>query len=63
MRSTEDGALLRLTDGDALFGVFLGNSALGSVGVGGVTNVVGVSVRLGGVAGRLPVLILGLPLP
>lgn len=39
----------------------LGNSACGSVGVGGVTKVVGVSVRFGGVAGRESVLTRGLP--
>ena len=59
--STEDTVVLR--PGDS-FGVLLGNvdaSALKLVGVGGVTKVVGVSVRFGGVSGSDAVLMLGLP--
>jgi hypothetical protein len=36
-----------------------GDAGLASVGVGGVTNVVGVSTRLGGVAGRRVMILLG----
>ena len=63
MRSTEDGAFVRFTEGDAFCGDDFVNSVPASVvGVGGVTNVVGVSKRLGGVSGKDCVLILlGLP--
>jgi hypothetical protein len=58
--SWDDVVSLRFLLG-VFFGGPLGNSAFGSVGVGGVTNVVGVSVRFGGVAGRDAVLTRGRP--
>ncbi len=61
MLSVEDAVSLRARKVATFFGERRENSAPGSVGVGGVTKVVGVSVRLGGVAGKLPVFTRGLP--
>lgn len=64
MLSTDDNESVRFRLGVDFFGERLGNveaSAFGSVGVGGVTKVVGVSERFGGVAGSVAVLTLGRP--